>query len=1016
MTNELIHVDEMFDDQEPDNLVQYPTYDQLDINLRAIVSQDMKKHGWQDDEAIQNRLEYMLARPHMANLQPTGKYGAVRVSWLAGHLWNPHGNPRDKDFFGPKQADVMVVLSGPLRMDIDNGRYLSGSAGKLLKNAFLKHGVDLEDAYVTGACKFYDPYPNMNSIPAAWQKAGMWHLQQEILRVNPRYILVSGAKPLKFLLGNKAKLYSYQSAFTPYGNSLLMACNDIYGLLRDNDKMPGFTSSVRIFCGGMSGMIEEDTEHDYQYIWDADKLKQVVADSMDARVVAIDCEWEGETPKDPGSRLLTIQFSTKEKQSDVVVLWSNESQRGFAPSASVAVEILRPLFTKPGIRIIGQNFRADLEWLLHHGLDLTDSFAARGFDTMLAAHALSEGDDHDLMALTLRHTTMGRYDYEAQLLLDKGLRHADLPDAVLHPYAAADTDALMRIYPKLEQMMWDQHCEECAKRGVDPYESVYSTAHAELNGKPYLATIWNNFNFTIMPATSPIKEVEEQGMLVDQERLESMAAIFCAKRDDLLAELRQWVHDEDFNPASSKQVAEVLFGDPNINDGRYRLGHRPVKASGKRGKGWEMAIRDKDVWWEEGKGWTSRHIAPSTDSETLGILASEYGCMFSQKLKDYRAVHKMTCSLLAEPYVDDTDGEEVYDKGIGAAMNADGKVRTHLSQMAETGRYKSYAINLQNLPKAKEGVLSRIFVGEKLPSVRSIIIPDPGTVFIEADYQSAELFTLAYIADDKEFKKALDFRDEHGKLVSFHTVSMIKYFKLGKPGMSDAEVLAKCQELSDEMDSGSAEGKYLKGLRTAAKSLSFGIPYGRGARAIWQAVKQQGVECELEEAQEWVQGYAEGFPEAWAYLQWCKNQVWNPGYLINPYGRVRHFSDVEDEAIMAAQERESTNFPIQGTVADSLSLALTRLYRERNRLGLRTRIVLPIHDAIMLQAPYDEIGEATRLLRWAMVEAPGAVVPGIGLRYGIDIEYADRWNEHIDADWLYDVSKGEVDIRKHDAA
>lgn len=1012
MTNELIHVDEMFDDQEPDNLVQYPTYDQLDINLRAIVSQDMKKHGWQDDEAIQNRLEYMLARPHMANLQPTGKYGAVRVSWLAGHLWNPHGNPRDKDFFGPKQADVMVVLSGPLRMDIDNGRYLSGSAGKLLKNAFLKHGVDLEDAYVTGACKFYDPYPNMNSIPAAWQKAGMWHLQQEILRVNPRYILVSGAKPLKFLLGNKAKLYSYQSAFTPYGNSLLMACNDIYGLLRDNDKMPGFTSSVRIFCGGMSGMIEEDTEHDYQYIWDAEKLKQVVADSMDAKVVAIDCEWEGETPKDPGSRLLTIQFSTKEKQSDVVVLWSNESQRGFAPSASVAVEILRPLFTKPGIRIIGQNFRADLEWLLHHGLDLTDAFAARGFDTMLAAHALSEGDDHDLMALTLRHTTMGRYDYEAQLLLDKGLRHADLPDAVLHPYAAADTDALMRIYPKLEQLLWDQHCEECARRGVDPYENVFSPAHAELTSKTYVPSLWNNFQFITMPVTAPIKEVEETGLLVDQERLEYMASAFCEKRDELLGELRQWIRDSDFNPSSSKQVADVLFGDPSINDGKVRLGHRPIKTSGKRGRGWDAVIKSKDVWWEEGKGWVSRFIAPSTDSESLGILASEYGCQFSAKLKDYRAIHKMTCSLLAEPYTDEVDGEDKYDKGIGASMQPDGRVRTHISQMSDTQRHRSFRPNAQNFPKAKEGVLSKVFQGVKMPSVRSIMIPKPGCIFVEADFCSAELFTLAYLSNDKAFKKALDFKDENGKAVSYHTIAMGRFFSLHKPNLTDAETLAWVKEVDAEMDSNSMEGKRLKALRTAGKSLSFGIPYGRGARAIWQLVEQMGVECTLEDAESWVQGYAEGFPDAWKYLMWAKEQVWNPGYLISPYGCIRHFSLVDDEAIMAAQERAALNHNIQSTVASALNLSLIRLHKERNLRNLSFRIALPIHDAILLEVPYEEIGEATRLLRWAMTEAPGAEVPGIGLRYDIDLSYETRWNEAADPEWLFDITKGDVNIRK----
>jgi DNA polymerase I-like protein with 3'-5' exonuclease and polymerase domains len=111
---------------------------------------------------------------------------------------------------------------------------------------------------------------------------------------------------------------------------------------------------------------------------------------------------------------------------------------------------------------------------------------------------------------------------------------------------------------------------------------------------------------------------------------------------------------------------------------------------------------------------------------------------------------------------------------------------------------------------------------------------------------------------------------------------------------------------------------------------------------------------------------------------------------------------------MWAQEREATNFPIQSTVADALSLDLPRIMLRRDMYSLRTRIVLVIHDAVMLWVPYDEIKEACAMLQWAMVDAPGAEVPGTGLRYGINIEYAARWNEPADPAWLEEISEGRL--------
>ena len=958
------------------------------------------------EEAAPSYLERTLRAPHMFTLRPTGRYAGVGVEWLPGHLAGFNG------VYGPQRARLMVVLPWPLKRDIEAGRYLSGAAGDLLRNTFAAHGYSLDGAYVTGAVKFRPPHPYMTEIPAAWMRECQWHLWREIELVKPDIVLACGAHALRPLAGAKAKLYTHRSVVAPVRGVNLTATADVYGLLRNGETLPGFDSDVRFIARRLSGVPEAARQPAYHYLKDARALRAALDACREAPVVAIDCEWSGASPRS-GGRLCTIQFSVRPYESFVVVLWSKPGRYEFAPSGGVAVNMLRELFCRPGVRIIGQNFRADLEWLIDVGLDLTEAFASRGFDTLLAAHLLREGDDHDLMALTLRHTDMGRYDYAAQLLLDRGMTHADMPDDVLHPYAAADTDALMRIYPKLEAELWNHHLDYCDKLGIDPYEADYGPAFAETVELPYHPTMWNLFRHIVMPATAPIKEMELEGMPVDRERLAWLTETFSRRRDTLLEDIRLMVGDPAFNPNSSDQVREVLFGDPLAADWsrgpgpagsepprRLRLGLRPLKAAGRRGKLWDRAVNDGEARWEDGKGWRSDCLTPSTDAETLAILADEQNCKLAALLKSYRTVNTMTKTLLAESIVDE-NGNDTYEKGIAAHINSDGRVRTTISQLAETGRYRSYNPPLQNLPKAREAEYARIFPGVKLPSVRSILTAPEGGIYIEADKQSAELFTLAYLANDRGFKEALAARDSRGYPLSFHTSSMVKFFRL-KCSAEEAEAIIKA---------GGDEGKKLKAWRVATKSLNFGIPYGRGAHAICQAVKREGVTCTVDDARGWIAAYAETFPNAWSYLQECKVRAHEPGYLVNPFGRVRHFVPVDDEAARAAQEREATNFPIQSTVADSLSGDLARIQRERDRLGLATRVVLAVHDAVLLWAPFAEIRQACELLRWAMVEAPGAAVPIIGLRYGIDLEYSLRWNESIDPWYLREISDGYLDHR-----
>lgn len=987
--------------------------------MQLYVQEYAEHHECPLEHAKIRALEETLYRPSVVPLPKTSTYAATRVSWLPGHRLNIL--PGEEVGYGPRyRRRVMVITSKTLAMDMKASRHLSSKAGDKMWGALSICGVQSSDIYVTSAVKFSDPYPKMASMPAAWQKEGLWHLHQEIARVKPEFILCSGAAALKAVLGSKASVYSYRSAFTDFKGAKLMATADVHGLVKNDEKEPGFLADIRFFSAGVLGQDGVDVQTHYEYVKTEDHLRDVLSRCAGAMTVAIDCEWAGESPN-RGGWLSTIQFSVKARESFVVVMKSVPGGYEFSPSQDKAVTLLRDFLCRPGVVIVGQNLRADMMWLHSVGIDIADAFAERGFDTLLASHKIAENDDHDLTALTVRYTKRKRYDYEAQLMLDAGHLHHTLPDSVAHPYAAADTDVLMELYPVLNQILWDQHVQYCLEHHRDPYEAVGSPEDAELKGTPYAPTLWNVFRYIDMAVSAPLHEIEREGLPVDEHRLGYMSAIFTDKAESLKQQLQKMVGDPNFNPASSPQTQKVLF-DPKNKDGEpfpLRLGLEPVKAAGKANKTWFRAIEDGDVEWVEGFGWSSSYMQAATDGETIGLLQAQCDHPFLPTLQKYRDAATMIKNILTKP-IDPRSvlvpmsksevkkqKEVGVGKGLGGYIDYDGRVRTRLSQVSETGRLKSSSINLLNIPKGKEAAFYKLFKGDdvSLYPIRTCMYPPMGGYYLEADYQSAELWTLAYIADDPVFKAALHRKDAKGNPVSFHTTSMMLYFKIKERfGYSLEDVMAI-------LEGDTPETKQFKAWRTGAKTISFGIPYGRSAAAIAQAVKSEGIVITNDEAQEWVDGYYDAFARAGEYLEFCRESVMSPGYLDNPYGRRRRFTQVDDKAVMAAQERESTNFPIQSTVADSLWRALVRLYRRRNELGLRLRIVLPIHDAILLWVPYEELVIAHKLLQWAMVDAVGAEVPGTGLRYGIDTEINVRWGEKASPWDVYMNTRGEVDQR-----
>lgn len=300
-----------------------------------------------------------------------------------------------------------------------------------------------------------------------------------------KYILLMGADAIKVFFGKKATLRNTRGAilkFSPYEgfgkfpemlssdtitklvqSSAISVMTSLHPahMLHKPEKAPAFRQDVERFVKVVSGdaksyFVHPEQKSNYRYIRDADTLNKLVDEliAKGYKTFGVDCEWGGEHYMTGWLR--TIQFAWAPGEGAAVILRDCEHQREpvFQPSIFSAIDALRRLIDRDGVKIWGQLFRSDAAWLEQLGLPVMRRFA---FDVGQADHALNESQEHDLTSIALRYTDMGRYDIDVVQWLknhktpDGGYGH--VPDDLLHPYAVADADVLIRAAPPIQKLL-----------------------------------------------------------------------------------------------------------------------------------------------------------------------------------------------------------------------------------------------------------------------------------------------------------------------------------------------------------------------------------------------------------------------------------------------------------------------------------------------------------------------------------------------------------------------------------
>lgn len=393
------------------------------------------------------------------------------------------------------------------------------------------------------------------------------------------------------------------------------------------------------------------------------------------------------------------------------------------------------------------------------------------------------------------------------------------------------------------------------------------------------------------PTTATLYDMERYGISVEKEALSEYGQQLTGRISELEASIHAQA-GKDFNINSPKQLGVILFEDLKM----------PYAKKTKTGY--------------------------STNADILEKLAPDYPIV--SDILEYRQLTKL---------------KSTYADGLAAFIGEDGKIHGVFHQkVTATGRLSSSDPNLQNIP-------IRMPLGR---AIRKVFVPEPGYVFVSADYSQIELRVLAHMADDQNLI------DAYRHNADIHTATASQVF-----GVPVEEVTPL--------------------LRRSAKAVNFGIVYGISAFGL-----SQDLNVSRKEANEYIERYFATYPGIKTYLDGNVAFAKEHGYVKTLYGRIRPIPELSSSNFMQRSfgERAAMNSSIQGTAADIIKIAMIRVSRRLREEGLASRLILQIHDELLIETKEEEKEEVYKILKEEMMGAASLRVPLI-----VDIEEGNNWYE-----------------------
>ena len=305
----------------------------------------------------------------------------------------------------------------------------------------------------------------------------------------------------------------------------------------------------------------------------------------------------------------------------------------------------------------------------------------------------------------------------------------------------------------------------------------------------------------------------------------------------------------------------------------------------------------------------------STKAEILENLRYEHPAV--EMILNYRSLTKL---------------KSTYCDGLSKVIAGDGRIHSNFNQTeTRTGRISSTEPNLQNIPV-------RTDLGREM---RRFFVAKEGCVLVDADYSQIELRVLAHVANDSNMIQAFLNNDDIHRITA-------------------AQVFHMPEQMVTPM------------MRSRAKAVNFGIVYGIGAFSL---AKNIGVT--RKEAEQYIHDYLAHYSGVDDYMKRIVEQAKDQGYVETMFGRRRYLPELASSNfnMRAFGERVARNMPIQGTAADIIKIAMIRVEDRLKKEGMKSRLILQVHDELIVEAPEEEAEKAAALLTEEMRGAAELAVP-----------------------------------------
>jgi DNA polymerase-1 len=322
----------------------------------------------------------------------------------------------------------------------------------------------------------------------------------------------------------------------------------------------------------------------------------------------------------------------------------------------------------------------------------------------------------------------------------------------------------------------------------------------------------------------------------------------------------------------------------------------------------------------------------STSVEVLEELA-EHGFAVPRLILQHRELHK-----LKGTYID----------ALPLLVAPDGRVHTTFNQaVAATGRLSSSDPNLQNIP-------IRTQTGRE---IRKAFVADEGWVLLSADYSQVELRILAHISEDESLIETFRRGDD------IHRATASKMFNIAPEDLT-----------ADQ--------------RRAAKTINFGVLYGMSAFRLSNELGISG-----SQAKDWIEAYFSRYPKIQEYLDRTLEEARATGKVTTLFGRVRYIPEIQNRSftVRGNAERMATNAPIQGTAADILKMAMIALEKKLVAHPSGARMLLTVHDEIVLESPEPNAAEVAGIVKETMETIFPLKVP-----LAVDVHWGKSWYDAKD--------------------